>query len=427
MGVSLKNEMIVTSLLNSMLEPAMVVDQDGHKAAVNRAWIEAFQRNEFPWKASGDKGGAFDDQLNAVLLGKQCVYEEEWVWTIQEERYRIRMSPIHHHEGFIMGALIQCTNISQQKEMEQAYQIAEERLSKITENSFEIIKITDFHGNVAYSSPSHQKILGYEHEETSIFEAIHPEDKQHIEEVYRKVRETGESCMIEVRKKHRNGRWVWLAASFNPIVHSNDTSTHILVISRDISERKKIEQELQYMAYHDALTGLYNRRRFTELMESSCAEAAANQAKVALIMMDLDKFKSINDTYGHAAGDELLKQFAKRLLECRRDGDVVGRISGDEFAVLLKVQSQEEVKTFIQAFYEVLEDTEIVLNEHTLKVKSSAGYAMYPDHGNNLSKLFKHADMELYKEKRRRHAKHWIAKGSRLRESSRRWRDLMCK
>lgn len=161
-------------------------------------------------------------------------------------------------------------------------------------------------------------------------------------------------------------------------------------------EHKQAQARLHYMAHHDALTGVPNRTLFNERLDAALIRARRNGARLALLYLDLDTFKEINDTYGHEAGDRLLHAVAQRIAECVRESDTVGRMGGDEFALLLtNIRGPDAVNILVGKIRaRLLEPFE--LDGHTLTVSVSIGAAIYPDHGDNRALLFRHADADMY-------------------------------
>ncbi|UOQ48221.1 diguanylate cyclase [Gracilibacillus caseinilyticus] len=173
----------------------------------------------------------------------------------------------------------------------------------------------------------------------------------------------------------------------------------IQIVFRDVTEKKKYEQQLEHLAYQDPLTGLKNRRSFTEIVTESIEIAKKENKKVALMYIDIDKFKAINDTFGHNVSDQLLQQFATRLKSCVRNGDALCRVGGDEFLVLLKeitlgketIDVAERMHTMFQKPYEI--------DGLSIHVTSSIGIALFPDNGGDFRTLIHRADDALYQAK----------------------------
>src|SRR5690606_17430868 len=143
------------------------------------------------------------------------------------------------------------------------------------------------------------------------------------------------SAEVEFRYRHNTKEWIWLEAKGTYFVDEKNGDGFILVVSRVIEEKKMMREKVTQMAFHDELTGLPNRRLFQEIMRQTLKEAKRNEEKCALLYMDIDKFKWVNDHLGHSVGDELLKRLAKRVRRSLRESDVFARQGGDEFLVLL--------------------------------------------------------------------------------------------
>src|SRR5690606_33425725 len=247
-----------------------------------------------------------------------------------ETTYTLQVLPIKEQSRHIIGVLLLYKNNSTLAKREDI-----EFFQLIAEYSKDMIKVTDEAGNVEYASPSHEIFLGYI-DESNIFEYTHPDDLENLKSLYNELINNKKSCQIEFRKKSKYMEWVWVEAVCTPIQDKTGNVVKILIISRDISERKRMQFDLEFMAYHDHLTGLYNRRKMRMTMDECLSEGISSKNRFAVIIMDLDKFKSINDTYGHDVGDLVLKEFSRRLLDTKRKDDIVGRLSGDEFSVVMR-------------------------------------------------------------------------------------------
>lgn len=171
-------------------------------------------------------------------------------------------------------------------------------------------------------------------------------------------------------------------------------------ISTDISQRKEAEEHMQHMAQYDALTHLPNRALFNDRLQQAIAAAQRNKARLALMFIDLDKFKPVNDTYGHGVGDLLLKEVALRIQDCLRESDTAARIGGDEFVILLPaIETQQDAGRVGEKILDAL-NRPFMLAGHTLAISGSIGVAVYPEHGKDEKLLVKSADIAMYHAKK---------------------------
>jgi diguanylate cyclase (GGDEF)-like protein len=169
----------------------------------------------------------------------------------------------------------------------------------------------------------------------------------------------------------------------------------------DITARKRAEAMIEYQAFHDLLTSLPNRTLFNENLMISLENAPINQHKFAVMFIDLDRFKKINDTLGHAVGDRLLQDVAQRLKSCLREGDIVARWGGDEFTILLShINCGDDAGKIAQRIIEALK-LPFHLENQEINTSTSIGIAVYPEDGKDLDSLLKNADLALYEAKKK--------------------------
>ncbi|MFW2438835.1 MAG: EAL and GGDEF domain-containing protein [Arenicellales bacterium] len=172
-----------------------------------------------------------------------------------------------------------------------------------------------------------------------------------------------------------------------------------VAIIQDISERIQSEEQLQYLAHYDALTKLPNRVLFTDRLDQSLARARWHEYTVAVLFLDLDRFKIINDTLGHNVGDQALKALSERLNGCMREGDTVARLGGDEFAIILEdIDSEDDVAPIARIILDVLSQPFLV-DKHEFILTTSIGISLFPVDGENTQTLLKHADIAMYRAK----------------------------
>src|SRR4051812_11724057 len=231
----------------------------------------------------------------------------------------------------------------------------DELFQLITENAADMIAVVDSAGNRLYNSPAYSKVLGYSEEElstSSAIDQIHPSDRERVLQAAAKARASGQGQRLEYRMRHKNGDWRILESTASLIENGNRSLERLVIVNRDITERKRAEEMLEHRALHDILTELPNRALFVDRLQHSLIRARRHSDYTFVVLfIDIDGFKVLNDSLGHSAGDELLIQVAKRLTACFRETDTVSRsatamnstvtndslarLGGDEFTVLL--------------------------------------------------------------------------------------------
>jgi diguanylate cyclase (GGDEF)-like protein/PAS domain S-box-containing protein len=262
--------------------------------------------------------------------------------------------------------------------------------------------ILDFEGRFKDVNPALQRALGYDKADICgrlVSDFVHPEDWPLTVEHARRLQAGGvESAWFENRYRNKDGEWVWLewAAYVAPV------EGLIYVSGRNISARKLREVELERAALIDPLTGLVNRRGFERSLEREVAAASRHALRPALVVIDLDRFKSINDTHGHQVGDRLLVAAAEALLETVRASDIPARIGGDEFAVLLPNCDLETAGIVAGKIVDALHERTVESNGALLPVLASAGVAVLGQDGIVTgTELSTAADKAMYRAKRR--------------------------
>jgi diguanylate cyclase (GGDEF)-like protein/PAS domain S-box-containing protein len=313
---------------------------------------------------------------------------------------RLSLSPIRNAEGKITSVAAITRNISEEKKAKRRVQESEARYRLIAENMTDLISLLDEDMNILYTSPSHQTVLEVNLKVGEKFpcELIHKQDLKKVVECFQKVVETKKQGRVEFRFQHGESYFVWLDTKMTPVCDENQELQHVLCVSRDITERKQHEAQLEHMAFHDHLTGSYNRRLFMDRLHHTIAQAKHNQESFFVMLLDLDQFKWVNDTLGHDVGDELLVQFVKRVKACIREQDTLARLGGDEFAIILTRISIEDVGKIAKQIVSALQKPWNIKN-HEFLTTSSIGIGEYPICGENTSMLMKHADQALYKAK----------------------------
>ncbi len=193
----------------------------------------------------------------------------------------------------------------------------------------------------------------------------------------------------------RDGTPFWNELVINPVYDAAGRLTHFVGIQTDVTARIHLREELQHQALHDALTGLPNRLLFHDRARQALLGALHAGQPLALLLLDLDGFKEVNDTFGHHVGDLLLQWVATRLQGGLREGDTVARLGGDEFAILLPGDDRDGARVAADKIANILAEY-CVVDEHTVRTRASIGIALYPDHGADADLLLRHADAAMY-------------------------------
>ena len=197
----------------------------------------------------------------------------------------------------------------------------------------------------------------------------------------------------------RDGRLFPVQLLSDLVTDLNDQPVGLVTTCEDITERKRAAEQIETLAYRDTLTGLPNRRLFTDRLELAVTHAQRQRQKLAVIFVDLDGFKLVNDSLGHAWGDELLRHAARRIEGCVRHGDTVARLGGDEFTLILPgVEKTTDAERIAGKVLDALRPP-LKLGTHEFFVTGSAGLAVYPDHGEDVESLLKNADAAMYRAK----------------------------
>ncbi|HEU4889553.1 MAG TPA: EAL domain-containing protein [Thermoanaerobaculia bacterium] len=298
------------------------------------------------------------------------------------------------------GTLI---DITDRKLAETALRDSEARYRLMAENSTDLIARTTARGVLVYASDAVRSLLGYEPSELighSVFEYIEPGD-HHIVRRYTEGIERGQSVRTySYRARRKDGSYVWFETTSRPMENSKKGGIdEIVSVSRDISERRRAEEQIEYQAYHDALTGLPNRLLFRDRLTIALAHAKRQQTPLAVMFLDLDRFKLVNDTLGHSLGDDLLRVIASRLRSVLREGDTIARMGGDEFTVLLgDLKTADDAAKTAQKLLETVAHPAAV-EGHELYITTSIGIALFPSDGDNAETLLKSADTAMYRAK----------------------------
>ena len=277
-----------------------------------------------------------------------------------------------------------------------------EKLSSALEQTADSIMITDRDGVIEYVNPGFEEITGFSRAEASGKKPTIIKSGRNTSEEYAQLWRTiiqGDVYRNVLINRKKDGSLYYEEKTISPLKDSDGNITHFISSGKDITERMQAEERLHHLAYHDILTDLPNRVLLVERISNAIKQSRGAEQRCAVLFIDLDRFKNINDTLGHGIGDLLLQAIPERLLSCVRDRDTVARFGGDEFALLLeKVPSSDAVAKVASKLIEVLSKPYLVHNQK-LYLTASIGISLSPDDSTDANTLIKNADTAMYRAK----------------------------
>ena len=430
-----QSEAFKNAILNSIPAEIAVLDRDGMIVMVNQPWICFALENSIedgkPAPRTGvgvnylsvcqasmdspsqDAAIAAYHGIRAVLDGSLPSFTLEYRCDTPEQRqwFSMVVSPLTPAG---QGAVVSHTNINERKQAEVALREKEEFFRLIAENLQGFVAVLDVDGRRLYNSPSYARLFGERDiSGTSSFADIHPADRERVRMAFRDTVATGIGQHLEFRILMADGG-IRLMESRAGVIRGKDGRTKcVVVVSHDVTERKENEEKIHRLAFYDALTQLPNRLTLNDRLRQAMATNKRSGYHGALMFLDLDNFKPVNDTYGHEVGDLLLIEVADRLKTCIRAMDTVARFGGDEFVVMLSDLHADEAGSIAHARI-VAEKIRLILSEpYRLTVKhegkadttiehrctASIGIALFRDHEASRDDILKWADTAMYQAK----------------------------
>lgn len=309
---------------------------------------------------------------------------------------RANASP-YRNRRMIIGSVIDVTD---RLKLETSLRQSEHMYRQLFESNMDAVMLIDKNGIVIEANPMTEVNSGFAREELvgkPFPEIIHSDDLARIVKEFEKV-VLGESIQTECRSIHKTGEEKFYHINAFPF-YENGHITGGFCLCRDITNEKKQEKTIQRLAYHDFLTGLPNRHYFTKEFKFILSMAAREDQNVALLYMDLDRVKAVNDNLGHTAGDELLKEVTKRFEQACEGKGVIARIGGDEFTVLLPFYESLTQVTDLANDILISLSEPVHIGNHPIHAKTSVGISLYPHHGDNMEKLIQAADIAMFQAK----------------------------
>lgn len=344
-----------------------------------------------------------EQRFEAHLRGDADNYEAEyrlrksrggWIWILA--RGKIVERDAYGQPLRMCGTT---RDITAERAFEQERRIAHEVLRSMGE----AVVVNDLDFRFTTINPAFTRITGWTQEEIEGRSLSLLDCARHPAEIYRELRKTLLECgqwRGELWQRRKNGEEFLSWCEVLEVRDSNGVRTHFVGVISDITDRKRAEQELRYLANYDALTGLPNRSLLIERINQGIGRAQRGDHKLAVLFLDLDRFKHVNDSMGHAAGDSLLRAAGARLRQIVRGNDSVARIGGDEFTVVLEdVESSNDAEATASKILAAFEQPLELDNGQEVVISASIGISLYPDHAASASDLLKFADTAMYQAK----------------------------
>ena len=351
-----------------------------------------------------DDLGEVEERMSQHLLGESDHYESEhrirhprsgeWISVLARGKVVERDA-----EGIPLRIAGTARDVTQRRYSERERLIASEVLRSMTE----AVSVIDLSYHFVSINRAFTLTTGYSEEEIIGQPSTMLDSSQHAPEFYREMRETMELTgrwSGEMWQRRKDGEEFLCAIEAVEVLEPNGLRAHFVVVLNDITERKRAEQELRYLANFDTLTGLPNRALLSERLARAIVRARRHDTMVAVLFLDLDRFKEINDSLGHTAGDRILKAVAARLQATTNPTDTVSRLGGDEFTVVIEDIASDEAafrvaRNILAAFARPL----LVDERSEISITPSIGISIYPAHGLAPTDLLKHADTAMYQAK----------------------------
>lgn len=325
---------------------------------------------------------------------------EEYFWKKDGTSFpvAITVSPINE-DGTRSGAVVVFRDITEEKTARERDHLLVSALEAVGNG----VVITDTDARIKWANSAFEGLTGFTHAEVI---GCKPSELvksgQHDQPFYQTMWQTilaGNIWRGEVVNRRKDGRYYNEELTIAPVKDANDVIRHFVGIKNDISERKQIEERIRHMAQYDILTDLPNRALLSDRLQQAIAGARRDGTGVALLLIDLDQFKPVNDTFGHDVGDLLLKEVAARIQGCVRASDTVARMGGDEFVAMLRTVGHEPDALMVAEKIRHALNQPFALAGQSLHISSSIGIALYPEHGDNETELSKCADIAMYQAK----------------------------
>ena len=410
------------SLIEASLDPLVTISADGKITDVNKATelVTGATREEL---INSDFADYFTDPEKA-RAGYRLVFSKGYVtdYPLAIRHVSGKITDVLYNasvyvdpNGKVNGVFAAARDITERKRVIEELREQKEFFHLIAENIGDFIAVLDPKGRRIYNSPSYLQFFGSKHDlrGSDSFADVHPDDRERVRKAFFDTVKTGHGRQLEYRMVINDGSVRVMESRGNVIRNKNGKVTRVVVVSHDITERKHMENQVRQMAFHDALTQLPNRRLLYDRLNQTMAASARSGYYGALMFLDLDNFKPLNDQHGHDVGDLLLIEVAERLKGCVREMDTVARFGGDEFVVMISELSLEKQESLAEAGIIAEKIRRQLAEPYLLTVKrrdrpdeavehqctASIGVVLFVNHEAGPDKILKWADAAMYRAK----------------------------
>ncbi len=397
------------ALLDATPDLIAIKDGQGRWLEINRAAASAYQLDGLAWRGRTNAELANElveplgEQLRVCSVSDELSWRQDTPSRLQEKLelhgqkrvMDIIKTPLFQADGERLALVILGRDITEQVHAQEQMRLANQVLA----NSHEAVLITDADNTILSVNRAFTEVTGYTAEEVigrnPRILSSGRQDKEFYRNMWEQLRLEG-TWRGEIWDRRKNGEIYPKWLDISTVHDEHGRLTNYIALFSDITERKATEAQLEFMAYHDPLTKLPNRILLRDRFEQAMSLAQRGEVLVALLFLDLDQFKAVNDSLGHEVGDQLLLAVAERISRCVRDTDTVSRLGGDEFVILLNDLREAGDATLVaQKILDHL-DAPFTIGHHALNTSFSIGITLYPDDGTDFDTLMKLADTAMY-------------------------------
>ncbi len=399
-----RDRAMLRSLVDSIPDLIFFKDTESKYLGCNLAYCEfvGYSEEELIGKTDfelfdEDKAEKIRCEDQAIMHDGEVCRNEEWI-TYPDRRMclidSIR-SPFHGPDGELLGLIGIGRDITDRKQAEEQLHV----LTHTVEQSASVVMIVDVENRIKYVNPKFTQLTGYLPDEVIGKSSQYLQSRETLIEHGKEMQyalNNGREWRGEVCNRKKNGDRYWAYIVISPIKDEKGDITYYLCSVEDVTEAHQLTEQLSYEASHDSLTGLVNRREFKARVQSLLERKSTRTEHHAMCFMDLDQFKIVNDTCGHSAGDELLRQVSQHLIRQLRSNDTLARLGGDEFGVLIEHCSLENATKIAENLQQIIKEFQFKWEGRLFKIGVSIGLVAITNKDKNLSELFRNADAACY-------------------------------